>query len=204
MRGARIQPRPSKNCSLGDPFEESDEALLSVDAGVDGDIALLSSATGVSGVEVAIAGGLDEDADSLGDLRLSPRDESMSAGFPRLFSSAAAVTRKAAAGGGVSSQLLITLELLIENVVVSSNSPEFLLAPDRLVLLVVRDGEGEIRELNCSPCPSQHNLWSWWHFDLNTSLSSSLSFSGVEEELFLRLDSGGMTGGDDRRDGQYV
>ena len=66
--------------------------MLSVDAGVDGDIALLSSATGVSGVEVAIAGGLDEDADSLGDLRLSPRDESMSAGFPRLFSSAAAVT----------------------------------------------------------------------------------------------------------------
>ena len=36
----------------------------------------------------------------------------------------------------------------------------YLLAPDRLVLLVVRDGEGEIRELNCSPCPSQHNLWS--------------------------------------------
>ena len=34
-----------------------------------------------------------------------------------------------------------------------------LLAADRL-LLVVRDGEGEILELNCSPCPSQHNLWS--------------------------------------------
>ena len=68
--------------------------MLSVDAGVDGDIALLSSATGVSGVEVAIAGGLDEDADSLGDLRLSPRDESMSAGFPLLFSSAAAVTTR--------------------------------------------------------------------------------------------------------------
>ena len=42
-------------CSLGDPFEESDEAL---DAGVDGRAAaaalLSSSATGVSGVEVAI------------------------------------------------------------------------------------------------------------------------------------------------------
>ena len=49
---------------------------------------------GLGGVEVAIAGGLDEDADSLGDLRLSPRDESMSAGFPRLFSSAAAVTTR--------------------------------------------------------------------------------------------------------------
>ena len=58
-------------CSLGDPFEESEEAL---DAGVDGRAAaaalLSSSATGVSGVEVATAG--REDADSLGDLRLSP------------------------------------------------------------------------------------------------------------------------------------
>ena len=35
----------------------------------------------------------------------------------------------------------------------------YLLAADRL-LLVVRDGEGEILELNCSPCPSQHNLLS--------------------------------------------
>ena len=68
--------------------------------GVDGDgaAARLSSATGVSGVEVAITAGL-EDADNLGDLRLSPRDdESISSrrvtGLPRLFSSAAAVTTR--------------------------------------------------------------------------------------------------------------
>ena len=82
-------------CSLGDPFEESDEAL---DAGVVGTAtALLSSATGGSGVEVATAaGGGREDADSLGDRRLSPRDEFISSwcvtGLARLFSSDAAVT----------------------------------------------------------------------------------------------------------------
>ena len=68
--------------------------------GVAGAAVLLSSATGVSGVEVATvaaAGGL-EDADSLGDLRLCPRDESIPSrcvtGFPRLFSSTAAVTTR--------------------------------------------------------------------------------------------------------------
>ena len=57
--------------------------------GVAGAAVLLSSATGVSGVEVA---------DSLGDLRLCPRDESIPSrcvtGFPRLFSSTAAVTTR--------------------------------------------------------------------------------------------------------------
>ena len=45
---------------------------------------------------------------------------------------------------------------------------------------------------------------TWWHFDLRTSLSSSLSFSGVEEELVLLLDDSGTMGGDDMRDGEYL
>lgn len=52
--------------------------------------------------------------------------------FTQPFTQIKPAPRKAAAGGGVSSQLLITLELLIENVVVSSNSPEFLKKPGKV------------------------------------------------------------------------